>query len=86
VIMTRHNASWLAGFLVVLCAALWLLRGMSPSGLHLLSQETPQLSPMDMPDWYRIPMQHGAQFREIGAVSDLSDKQVTKKRMTVRGF
>jgi hypothetical protein len=44
------------------------------------------LSPMDMPDWYRIPLERGERYIELGPVGILSGKQVTEKRAAVRGF
>jgi hypothetical protein len=84
--MARLDASWLAGFLVVLCAGLWFLHGMFPPTMRWLSQESTRLSPMDMPDWYRIPLERGERYIELGPVGILSGKQVTEKRAAVRGF
>jgi hypothetical protein len=83
--MARLDASWLAGFLTVLCAFLWLIGGTLPSRRFWFSQRVERLSPMDMPDWYRIPLASGAHYESSGPTI-VEHQWIKQKQLAVRGF
>lgn len=85
-LMAQQNIPWVAGVLVVLCAVLWLLQGLLPPGKPWISEKTTRLSPMDMPDWYRIPIERGERYIELAPAGVLSEKGVNKKRAAIRGY
>ena len=82
--MARQDILGLVGLLVVLSVSLWLLRG--TAALPWVSHRVPQFSPMDMPDWYRLPLEQGNRYVAVEPTSKHPQKKLTEKRAAVRGF
>lgn len=83
--MEKPDASWLAGFLAVLCVFLWVFAGALPLRRLWLSYQMTHSSPMDMPDWYRAQWKYGAQYVDSGP-RIVQNQWAFRKRMAVRGF
>lgn len=94
--MLRPFVPMLTGFLILACVWLWTFARLGPQNMMVQSQthghsQNAQLrngrSPMDMPDWYRRPLEQGARYVEIGPMRLADEKSVqTHRKAAVRGY
>lgn len=81
----------LTGFLILVCVWLWTFARPDRQQTAMLNRTGHaqlERSPMDMPAWYRKPLQHGARYIEIGPMRLAKEppNQKHHKTSAVRGY